>query len=157
MIADERAANTVLSMELKAAKFTAQGIAAALRTLLESPERVRHGEQSLKTLNLQNRELSSMDVAGSDVKQLGRMLKKYAVDFAVEHDKGSGTYTLYFKAQDRDRLNRGLKECLKDYDRAVRDKKPVKETVEEAQKEAAARSMQKEHREKTQERQEAAR
>lgn len=139
-----------IEVSIKAGRLTLKAVVGALRALIASRGKIKHGEQSIRRLNLQNRQLESMEVPGEDIKAFRRELNKYSVDFSVYKDKETGAYSVFFKGQDIDRVHYGIENALKDFDKLHHDKKPVKEVMEDAVKRAAEREagrggQQKEH------------
>lgn len=164
----EAAAQAVICAEVKAAELVAkglieagklglQGLLAGLKALdhLRRGETVTsdivHGKQSVKKLNLQgnvnllNGELPRDQgdqtlFKKEDMKRLQKSLKSLGVDFAVTkgHDAaGEEVYRFWFKSGDIERVNAAVQDTLKDY-----DKKPIREVIDEAKEEAAAREAQ---------------
>lgn len=97
-----------------------------------------HGEQSLKDLNAQNRPLNHVEVNSQDVENIRRELNRYGVDFSVLQEK-DGTFQLYFKAQDIDRVHQGMENCVKNFDRTA-GRKPMEEQLGSAVREARERN-----------------
>lgn len=80
------------------------------------------GEQSLKKLNLQDKQLDLMTLTDVEIKEFRKQLNKYAVDFAVMKDKIAGMHTVFFKGQDINRVYEGLEKACT----ASLDIKPIK-------------------------------
>ena len=118
--------------------------AALLRSLaqyaLDNRDRIAHGEQSLKKLNLQGR-LESVKLTGQDIVAFRRELNYYSVDFAVKKNHSTGEHSVFFKGRDMDRVYMGLESVLKTaVDRT--GKKPMKEVMQQAVRTANARAAQ---------------
>lgn len=126
-----------IRVSLTAARVTLKALLGAARSVIDSKDQIKHGEQSLKRLNLQNRQMESVQLSGTDIQAFRQALKKYSVDFSVY--KENGQYTVYFKSQDNDRVHQGITNALKDYDKLSHGKKPVKEVMDDAVKRAAER------------------
>lgn len=123
----------------KTTEISAKTLKALIETLLANREKTQHGEQKLSKLNMQNRQLESVELSGSDIKAFRQELNKYSVDFSVMKDRSNGNYTVFFKGQDVDRVYQGLQSCIKGLDMAV-NKKPIKEVMEQAEKRSAERA-----------------
>ena len=94
------------------AHLSAHLVRAAVRTYLRHRQQAKHqGEQSLKNLNAQGKQLDHVDISRSDLREIRAQMKKYAVDFSVLREPGTDTYHLYFKAQDADRLFQGMEKA----------------------------------------------
>jgi hypothetical protein len=126
-----------IKVSLGVSRITLKAIMQAVRAMLNSQEQIKHGEQSLKRLNLQNKKMDHVDLTGQDIQAFRRELNKYSVDFSVY--KEEGTYTVYFKGQDLDRVRQGLENSLKDFAKSTHNKKPVKEVMDDAVNRAATR------------------
>lgn len=102
-----------IRVEVSAARLASQGIMDILRLIVQSLQTQHYGEQSLRQLNHQGRQLSQVDLDNKAVHKVKRQLKEYAVDFAVT--KGSGDkLQLWFKGQDAERVQAALENCIAD-------------------------------------------
>ena len=126
-----------LQVTWKTTEISAAALKTLIKTLLDNKGRIEHGEQSLKKLNIQNRQLESVKITGEDMKTFRRELKRYSVDFSIKHDLSAGNYTVFFKGQDVDRVYKGLQKCLNDLDIG---KKPMKEVMQEAERKSNERA-----------------
>ena len=108
------------------------------RDVLADRDNPKHGEQSLKSLNTQGRQIESVEMAGEDMKAFRRELRRYAVDFSVTREGGDGPYQVYFKAQDVDRVYTGLRKCLESFAGAG-ERKPIREVMRQAVEKAKER------------------
>ena len=119
---------------------------ALLRTLvqnaLDSRHRIEHGEQGLKKLNLQGKQLESVKLTSEDIKEFRQHLNRHAVDFSVMKDKVTGEYSVFFKGQDIDRVYTGLEKTLQTALDRMDAKKPIKEVMEQAKQKSAERAEQ---------------
>jgi len=120
-----------VKVSLNTLEVSAKTLKELIITLVRNQYRIQHGEQRIAKLNLQNRQLDSVELAGEDIKAFRRELNKYAVDFSVVQDRKKGTYSVYFKGQDVERVYQGLRKCVEDFDK-VADKKPMQETMQTA-------------------------
>ena len=127
---------------LRGTEVTAAGLKKHIKAMLENRQAVEHGEQSLKKLNLQNKQLDSVALSREDVRLFRRQLNRYRVDFAILKDKESGLRTVYFKSQDVDRVYDGLEKCIKGLELDKESKKPIKEVIASALERAAQRAQQ---------------
>lgn len=144
-----------VQVELNVMKVSAQTILSAIQWLLANQRTVTHGQQSLRKLNLQGRQLESIPVAGADLNAIRRELRQYSVDYSLMRDRNTGEYSVFFKSQDVERVYSGLKEFAKDWENR---KRPMKEVMEEAQRSAEERNRKEtKTQERTQKREKAAR
>lgn len=159
------ASEIVIAVTTKAPQLTADVIADAIRVALWAIP--RHGEQSLKQLTRQGKELSSTQLSSNaDAQALVRYLDKNGVDCAVEEiqvavkdengnpvkDENGDTktvpaYKIYFKSIDLEQANSGMTKVLGDYEKD-KEKTPVKETVKNAVEKSEEKAQ--EHDEKQQ-------
>lgn len=100
-----------------------------------SRDGIVHGEQTLEQLNAQGRELKHVEIHEEDLQAVRDALKHYGVDFHVMKDEKSGTYYLFFKAQDIDRVHMGIEQYVKDLGRS-----PMEEQIKDAAQEAQERN-----------------
>lgn len=126
-----------LQVTWKTTEISAAALKTLIKTLIDNKGRIEHGEQSLKKLNIQNRQLESVKITGEDMKVFRRELKRYSVDFSIKRDLSAGNYTVFFKGQDVDRVYKGLQKCLNDLDIG---KKPMKEVMQEAERKSNERA-----------------
>ena len=105
-----------------------------INQLLENRDKVNHGEQSLTKLNMQNRQLESIDLSAADLHSFRQEMRKYGVDFSITKEKGTDIHAVYFKAQDIDRVYAGLKNCVESVMNKTRT--PISEVMQEAIKKA---------------------
>lgn len=124
-----------VQVEWKAAKITAAALKGLIEKILANREKITHGEQSLKKLNLQGKKLESIELTGEDMQAFKRELNKYAVDFSIKKDTETQNYTVFFKGQDVDRVYKGLQKCVENFQKG--SKKPIKEVMKEAEEKAA--------------------
>lgn len=112
-----------VQVEWKAAKITAAALKGLIEQILANREKITHGEQSLKKLNLQGKKLESIELTGEDMQAFKRELNKYAVDFSIKKDTETQNYTVFFKGQDVDRVYKGLQKCVENFQKG--SKKPM--------------------------------
>lgn len=124
----------VMVMYKTGSEMTLTMLKAIIQRLLEKNTELQHGEQSMKALNLQGKKLEHVELSGQDIKEFRKALRKYAVDFSVMQDKTAGTYSVFFKGQDTDRIYAGLKGVLKEAVAETGEKKHIKDVIEQAAK-----------------------
>jgi len=130
-----------IEVTTRATAITLAALKSIIQTLIENRHSIEHGEQGLKKLNLQNKQLESVELSGEDIKDFKKQLNKYSVDFSVMKDKTTGHHTIYFKAQDTDRVYTGLENCIKNLSIDRHSKKPIKEVIESAVERAAQQTQ----------------
>ena len=110
-----------------------------MAALARQYKQVTHGKQSLRKLNLQNRELVSYDFMGADMQALRRELRRYNVDFAVMKGEEPGTYKVLFQGPGcAAYLYCGVKCSPKNFD--WEKEEPLSEKVKEAERQAEAQA-----------------
>jgi len=122
----------------KTTEITAIALKSMIVTLLENRGRTQQGEQKLSKLNLQNKQLESVELSKEDIKSLRRNLNKFSVDFSIMKDRNNEKFIVFFKEQDVDRIYQGLENCIKGFDRTIA-KKPIKDVLKQAEKQSAER------------------
>ena len=103
---------TAVRVEISAARFASQSIFDILRLTVQARSSQNYGQQSLNTLNRQERPLASVDVNKKTLPYIRRQLKQYSVDFSVTKDRDTGQMYLWFKGQDVDRIQTALENCI---------------------------------------------
>lgn len=145
MVVDEQA----LRVTWKTAHVTAAALLDLIRGLVDHHRQDKHGEQSLHRLNRQNMKMSSIPLPPEqhDLKAIRRELNRYSVDFSIRRGSDDKTYTVFFKAQDEDRVYKGMESCLKEF--ALKDqdknKRPIREVLEDAARRSAEMSANRDH------------
>lgn len=129
MLADQS-----VQISVNAERLTGEAVRLALQKFLQRRDKPAHGEQTLEELNAQNRELRHADFDKTDLESIRRELKHYAVDFHVMQAP-DGSYQLFFKAQDIDRVYEGVRQYVRDLERPYMDTQ-----IKDAAKEADARN-----------------
>lgn len=112
-------------VEVSAAKLAGRGIVDVLQLLTQSLRSQQYGQQSIAQLNKQGRQLTSVDVDNTTIRAVKRHLKAYSVDFAVTKEKGTGKMFLWFKAQDVERIQTALQNCIAELGRDANETAPV--------------------------------
>ena len=103
---------TAVRVEISAARFASQSIFDILRLTVQAMSSQNYGQQSLSTLNRQERPLASVDVNEKTLPYIRRQLRQYSVDFSVTKDRDTGQMYLWFKGQDVDRIQTALENCI---------------------------------------------
>ena len=129
-----------IEVEWSATKVTAKTIKEIIQALLAGRNELSRGSQSLKKLNLHERQLESVELSGNDIRAFRRELNKYAVDFAVMKNKGTGTFSVFFKAQDVDRVYSGLEKCVEQFSKSEK-RRSLHDRLEDAKRESQARNQ----------------
>lgn len=120
-----------IQVSIKATEMSYDLLVALAKSIIENKNKIEHGEQSLKKLNMQGRKLESIELPDKDIKSFKKQLNKHSVDFSIMQHKDTKDYTIFFKGQDIERVNMGLQNCLIDISKD-QNKKPFKEKVKEA-------------------------
>jgi hypothetical protein len=94
----------------KTTEVTAATLKDMIQILLDNRHKIRHGEQSIKNLNLHGK-LESMELADKDIKIFRHELRRHGVDFSIVKTH-SDNLSVYFKAADVDRVYAGLRKCM---------------------------------------------
>lgn len=125
-----------IQVQIKGMEITAQLVWNIIKSLVENQSKLAQGKQSLSKLNLQGKELQSVNIASEDLKNLQQHLKQYAVDFSIKKDPQSNQYAVFFKSQDIERVYLGLKKCVKQYSQEMQPsvKQPLEQTTENTEK-----------------------
>ena len=133
-----------IRVEVSAARIAGRGIIDVLQLVMQRLEQRQYGEQSMKQLNKQGRQLVPVDVDNSTIRTVKQQMKQYAVDFAITKEKDTDKMFLWFKSQDVDRVEQALKNCIA----ACKDEQGPKleQICEKAKEQAAAVNQQ--HQEK---------
>lgn len=90
-----------IQITVRAGTVTLSTLLRLMAALARQYKQVTHGKQSLRKLNLQNRELVSYDFMGADMQALRRELRRYNVDFAVMKGEEPGTYKVFSRPRMR--------------------------------------------------------
>src|SRR5690242_8581178 len=89
------------------------------------------GEQRYQQLKKKGA-LEHVDLGKTDVRPLKTELRRYKVDFSVQHNKDTDKYHVFFKAQDRDLINLALENVITKFSQVLEkteEKKPLKERM----------------------------
>ena len=127
-----------IQITVRAGTVTLSTLLRLMAALARQYKQVTHGKQSLRKLNLQNRELVSYDFMGADMQALRRELRRYNVDFAVMKGEEPCTYKVFFKAQDAQRIYTVVSNVVKNFD--WEKEEPLSEKVKEAERQAEAQA-----------------
>lgn len=105
-----------IAIAIKTSKVTARILKDALRTLLRywrtqrqknahasgKDEVVNHGKKTLKQLQAQGHELTSIEITDDNIKSFEHCARKFGVDFSLKKDRTANPpqYYVFFKARD---------------------------------------------------------
>jgi len=131
-----------------ATKITASTLQQIIEALIRNRGSIRHGEQNLQKLNLQKKQLESVNISGADLKGFRKQLNQHGVDFSIMRDK-NGQHIVFFKAQDINRVYLGLEKHMQGLKLDRNSRKPIKEVIESAVQRAAAQAQQHKSQEKS--------
>lgn len=124
----EEVTNKVISLNMRAAKMTADLLRAAMRKYLAEQEkhgqRAREtarqekravqpqGKQSLKKMMEQGSELKNIEITDNNIKSFGRVARKYGIAYSLKKDVSvkPPKYMVFFKAKDVDVMTAAFKE-----------------------------------------------
>ncbi|EOH86403.1 MULTISPECIES: DUF3801 domain-containing protein [Enterococcus] len=95
------------------------------------------GQQRFTNLRKQNATLEHVDVNQEDLAAIKAELKRYKVDFAIEHNQETDKTHVFFKAQDRDIINLALENVLIKFnaDKTIEQEQPTKDAAQEQNQE----------------------
>lgn len=105
-----------VALSIKATKFTAEVLQAAIKKYLEARRKgkntLRHGEQSLKQLKKHGAALSNIEITDKNIGVFKPCAKRYGVDFTLRKDSTTAPphWIVIFKAKDADNLEQAFKE-----------------------------------------------
>ena len=94
-------------------KLTARTILNAGKAAIQQQQaKMAGGKQSVRMLLRQNRGVSSVEIAKTNIKGFERYAKKYGIDYAIRKDSSEmpPRYLVFFKAPDADAFNAAFKE-----------------------------------------------
>ena len=105
-----------IALSIKATKFTAEVLQAAIKKYLEarrkSKNTLHHGKQSLKQPKKHGAALSNIEITDQNIGLFKPCAKKYGVDFTLRKDSNTVPphYIVIFKTKDTDNLEQAFKE-----------------------------------------------
>ncbi len=115
---NEQQAQQALRVVMDGSRITAQAVISCMRMVTQYAQTPHHGRQSIKHLNLQGRQLTSIPIEDPQMQAIKRQLKSYSVDFSIMREKqpdGMADKTsLWFKAQDQERICAALENVIAD-------------------------------------------
>ncbi len=115
---NEQQAQQALRVVMDGSRITAQAVISCMRMVTQYAQTPHHGRQSIKHLNLQGRQLTSIPIEDPQLQAIKRQLKSYSVDFSIMREKqpdGMADKTsLWFKAQDQERICAALENVIAD-------------------------------------------
>ena len=134
-----------IALSMKAGKFTAQVLQAALKKYLQHRAKgkttLHHGQQSLKPLKKHGAALSNIEITDANIGLFRPCAKKYGVDFTLRKDATTQPphYIVIFKAKDADNMEQAFKEFTAK--KLQREERPsIRKDIAASKEKAAARS-----------------
>ena len=116
-----------IALAVSATKMTGRVFAKAVQAYLNHKKgkgvKVYHGKQSLKKLQGENVQLSSMELSDKNIRGFEPIAKKYRIAYSLHKDKTKEppVFYVFFKAKDADVIDMALKEFAA---KRVAQKKP---------------------------------
>ena len=132
----------VVQATTKLTEITLAALIHLIQRLVENKYQIAHGKQSMEQLNRQNKQLESVKITQPDINAFRKELNRYYVDCAFKKDWKTGEYTIFFKAQDVDRVYAGLENCIKGLNIDRSNKRPINDVMREAEAKAKERAEQ---------------
>lgn len=136
-----------IAISIKTGKVTARILRDVLRALLRhwrsqrqknahtvgNDEVVNHGKKTLKQLQAQGHELTSIEITDDNIKSFEHCARKYGVDFSLKKDRASNPpqYYVFFKARDTKVMEAAFREYTA---QVTRDKPSVRKRLQEMKK-----------------------
>lgn len=133
-----------IAITIKAGKITARILRDALRALLRywrtqrqkkahaagKDEVVNHGKKTLKQLQAQGHELTSIEITDENIKSFEHCARKYGVDFSLKKDRTANPpqYYVFFKARDEKVMEAAFREYTA---QVTRDKPSVRQRLQQ--------------------------
>ncbi len=110
-----------ISLSVRAAKLTGRTLLKVIQAYLRHRKNqqlrpdIPQGKQTVKQLAKQGQGMTSLDINDKDIKLFDRIMKKFAVDYAVMKDKTTSppTHTIFFKSKDADAIEKAFKNFTK--------------------------------------------
>lgn len=134
-----------IALSMKAGKFTAQVLQAALKKYLQHRAKgkttLHHGQQSLKQLKKHGAALSNIEITDANIGLFKPCAKKYGVDFTLRKDATTQPphYIVIFKAKDADNMEQAFKEFTAK--KLQREERPsIRKNIAASKEKAAARN-----------------
>ena len=114
-----------VSVSIEGGQITAKLLYQVMKQLIKRRETAadRNGQMDIKKLDRQGKQLECVELPCGELRDIKKQLNQYGVDFAVLRD-GKEKVSLYFKAQDVDRVYKGMQKCLNQ--RQQPKKKPIR-------------------------------
>ena len=102
-----------VSVSIEGGQITAKLLYQVMKQLIKRRETAadRNGQMDIKKLDRQGKQLECVELPAGELRDIKKQLNQYGVDFAVLRD-GKEKVSLYFKAQDVDRVYKGMQKCL---------------------------------------------
>lgn len=132
----DKVGKRAMAITYKGTQMTAEILTTIIASLIRLKSMPAHGKQSLRKLNLQERQLDSIPVTKADLRSFQRELKSFGIDFAVRKSASEpDTFKVYFKAMDVSQLQNALENyTAKSFKKDNKQKTSIKQKMEEAKK-----------------------
>jgi len=113
MTVQEEIENKSVSISIRAAKLTAQGLAKALQLALRQMEKSREkaGKMSFKQLS-KGGALSSVEITNDNIKAFDPIARKYGIHYNLQKDSSVDPprWTVFFRAKEVDSMTAAFRE-----------------------------------------------
>ena len=136
-----------IAIAIKTGKVTARVLRDVLQALLRywrsqrqksahaagKDEVVNHGKKTLKQLQAQGHELTSIEITDDNIKSFEHCARKYGIDFSLKKDRTANPpqYYVFFKARDTKVMEAAFREYTA---QVTRDKPSVRKRLQEMTK-----------------------
>ncbi len=109
---EDRTVNLAVSTTKLAGREVVAAAKAALNALENQAEKMPTGKQTVKQLVGQERGVTTIEISKTDLKGFEQYARKYGVDYAITKDTSSkpSHYLVFFKGQDQDAISAALNE-----------------------------------------------
>lgn len=132
----DKVGKRAMAITYKGTTITAEVLTTIIAALIRMKNMPVHGKQSLRRLNMQERQIDSIPVTKADLRGFQRELKGFGIDFAIRKSiLESDTFKVYFKAMDVSQLQNALENyTAKSFKKDNKQKTSIKQRMEEAKK-----------------------
>ena len=104
-----------IHVELGVARFAGRSLIELMRMITHYLNEPKHGEQSMRQLNLQGQKLEQVDLDDDTVRDVKKQLKAHGVDFSIMRDSEKKLH-LWFKAADIERIEHAMQATIANFD-----------------------------------------
>lgn len=104
-----------IHVELGVARFAGRSLIELMRMITHYLNEPKHGEQSMRQLNLHGKKLEQVDLDDDTVRDVKKQLKAHGVDFSIMRDSEKKLH-LWFKAVDVERIEHAMQETIANFD-----------------------------------------